>query len=295
MKMSAENRQAFSHRPKKPGQQGTRQGLDDHSDLARSASGVQSTQRALSILQLFSHEQPDLSLMEISSALALHPSTAHRLLSALVSNGLLVRSERTAQFRLGYGVVRLAGISLNQTDFVRHSLPELDALRDTLSLNANLGVLHEDDVLHLAYAVRRGTPRYYTVLGRTAVPNCTALGKVLLAAMSRPAVHEMINRRGWRPYTPYSITDFERLDEELDAVVSHGYAIDNQERSLNSACVAAPVHNSTREIVAAISVSGSLDECLGPKKATVMKTVLQHATMISQKMGDLSSPLVNSI
>jgi DNA-binding IclR family transcriptional regulator len=256
---------------------------------------VQSTQRALSILELFSHEQPELSLMEIASALDLHPSTAHRLALALASNGLLSRSERTGQFRLGFGLVKLAGIALNQTDFVRHSLPELDALRDSLGLNANLAVLREDDVLHLAYAVRRGTPRYYTVLGRTAVPNCTALGKVLLAAMDRDNVHEMINRRGWRPYTPHSITDFERLDQELDEIRVRGYATESEERALNSGCVGAPIHNSMHEVVAAISVSGSLSECLGPTTDAVIKAVLQHATMISQKMGDLSSPLVSSL
>jgi DNA-binding IclR family transcriptional regulator len=277
-------RQAVPQRSK----EGTQQVLEG------ARSGVQSTQRALSILQLFSHEQPELPLMEIAAALELHPSTAHRLASALVANGLLSRSERTGEFRLGFGLVKLAGIALNQTDFVRHSLPELDALRDSLGLNANLAVLNDDDVLHLAYAVRRGTPRYYTVLGRTAVPNCTALGKVLLSAMDRAAVHEMIDRRGWRPYTPYSITEFERLDNELDEVSSCGYATESQERALNSGCVAAPIHNSMREVVAAVSVSGSLDECLGATKGTVIKTVLQHATMISQKMGDLSSPLVDS-
>jgi IclR family transcriptional regulator, acetate operon repressor len=293
--MVAGERQALPQGPKKVGQAPARRGRGERGGIDGVRSGVQSTQRALSILQLFSHERPELSLMEIASALDLHPSTTHRLASALVSNGLLSRSERTGQFRLGFGVVKLAGVALNQTDFVRHSLPELDALRDSLGLNANLAVLRDDDVLHLAYAVRRGTPRYYTVLGRTAVPNCTALGKVLLAAMNRAAVHEMISRRGWRPYTPYSIADFERLDSELDEVSARGYAIESEERTLNSGCVGAPVHNSMREVVAAISVSGSLAECLGTAKDTVIRTVLQHATMISQKMGDLSSPLVNSL
>src|SRR5205085_11098688 len=133
-----------------------------------------------------------------------------------------------------------AGLALNQMELVRHSLEELDSLRDALNLNANLAVLFQGDVFHLAYAVRADTPRYYTVIGRRAVAHCTALGKVLLATQPRAAVHRDIENRGWRPYTARSIQDVDTLDRCLDEVAERGYAVDLEECSPGNACIAAP-------------------------------------------------------
>lgn len=252
-------------------------------------AGAQAIGRALSLLGLFRHESPVLSLSEIASSLGLHVSTAYRLASTLEEAGYLQRETRSGHYSLGFASVELAGIALNQADFVRHSLPELDSLRDLLDLNANLAVLYDDDVIHLAYAVRRDTPRYYTVIGRRAVPHCTALGKVLLASLPLETVHGMIAKRGWRPYTAYSIDSYDRLDAELRIVREQGYAVDRQERNLGSACVAAPVRDHTGEVVAALSVSGSLEEIGGDQEQTITAAVLKYAARASQKIGYMTS------
>ena len=252
-------------------------------------TGAQAIERALSLLGLFRHESPVLSLSEIASSLGLHASTVYRLASTLEEAGYLQRESRSGHYSLGFASVELAGIALNQADFVRHSLPELDSLRDLLDLNANLAVLYDDDVIHLAYAVRRDTPRYYTVIGRRAVPHCTALGKVLLASLPLVTVHDMIARRGWRPYTAHSIDSFDRLDAELSTVREQGYAVDRQERNLGSACVAAPVRDHTGEVVAALSVSGSLEEVGGDQEHAIVAAVLKHAARASQKIGYMTS------
>jgi DNA-binding IclR family transcriptional regulator len=246
--------------------------------------GVQTVTRALAVLDALARS-PGSGLPDLARQLNLHPSTARRLLTVLEANGY-VRLDPPG-YTLGFRLVELAGHALNHTDLVRHSLSELDRMRDRLRLNANLAVLAEGDVLHLAYAVRSDTPRYYTAIGRRAVAHCTALGKVLLSAQPRERVHETVERFGWRPYTPHSIQDLPRLDRELDQIATLGYAVDREERKPGSGCLAAPVRDRSRRVVAAISVSGTLAaiERIGLER--IQREVMEHARQISAKLGCL--------
>lgn len=246
--------------------------------------GVQTVTRALAVLDVLGRS-PGSRSSDVAQQLDLHPATARRLLAVLEAKGY-VRREPPG-YTLGYRLVELAGLALNHTDLVRHSLSELDQLRDNLGLNANLAVLVGGDVLHLAYAVRPNTPHYYTVIGRRAVAHCTALGKVLLSAQPRERVHDVVERLGWRPCTPQSIRDYDRLDRELDHIARRGYAVDREERKPGVECLAAPVRDRSRRVVAAISVTGTLGavEAIGLDR--VSEEVTDHATRISAKLGFL--------
>lgn len=247
-------------------------------------AGVQTITRALAVLDVLARS-PGSTLPELARQLNLHPSTTRRLLGVLEGNGY-VRREPPG-FALGFRLVELAGAALHHTDLVRLSVTELDQLRDRLGLNANLAVLAGGDVLHLAYAVRSDTPRYYTAIGRRAVAHCTALGKVLLAFEPRERVHKTVERFGWRPYTPNSIQNLDRLDRELDEVARRGYAIDREERSLGNSCLAAPVRDRARRVVAAISVSGTLPAVERMGLDVIQREVTEHARQISAQLGFL--------
>jgi len=246
---------------------------------------TQTVDRAMTVLSCFSLERPELSLTEIAQLLDLHPSTVHRLLKTVEAGGYVERDARSGHYRLGLQIIELAGIALNQSELRRHGLAELDHLRDTLNLNANLAVLDRGDVFHLAYAVRSDTPRFYTTLGRRAVAHATALGKVMLADRPRESVHADIEERGWRPYTRYTIQDFEALDRALDEIAAVGYAVDREERSLGTCCVAAPVRDYTNRVVAAISVTGPTQQLGGETLDSIIDVVKDHANRLSMKLG----------
>jgi len=246
-------------------------------------------ERALTVLGFFTATTPELSSADVGARLGLHQTTAYRLLTTMEAAGYVERDAGTGLYRLGLRVVELAGHKLNQMDLYRHALPELDALRDQLDLNANLAVLDGGDVCHLAYSVRRDVPQYYTALGRKSVAHCTALGKVLLAAMPREEVHATIDRCGWRPYTPRSIQDFETLDQCLDEVAQQGYAVELGERSATTNCVAAPIRDRTGGVVAALSVSGRPEQVQALTLEKVVEVVTERAAFVSSRLGHLDS------
>ena len=71
---------------------------------------IQSVQRALSILELFSYARPDLSLAEISQELGLAKATAHNLIRTLEGKGFLSQDLQTRRYRLGSRLLALGAI-----------------------------------------------------------------------------------------------------------------------------------------------------------------------------------------
>jgi DNA-binding IclR family transcriptional regulator len=217
--------------------------------------------------------------------LDLHPSTLYRYVAALQDAGLLERDHRRGGYQLGLRVIELAGIALNQIEVRKHAFDELETLRDESGLLSNLGVLFEGDVLHIDQAWPRGVPRMYTTIGRRAVAHCTAMGKVLLAHRPWPAVRELIDRYGWRPYTPRSIHDFPRLKGELASVRERGFALDDQERRSGVRCIAGPIRDYSGEVIAALSVSGTSDALVAEQRDLLISHVRQAADRVSYRLG----------
>lgn len=250
-----------------------------------SGDSAKTVEHALQILGLFTHTDPEWAVKDIASVLGFPYSSAYRYVGAVRKAGYLTRDERTGKYQVGLAVVELAGIVLNQLDVRVHGLEHLDHLADVTALNANLAVLHEADVLHVAYAVRSAVPRSYTVLGRKSVAHCTALGKVMLADLPFTKVCQLIDKHGWRPCTSKSITNFTDLERALTEVKINGYSLDLAERNLRTHCVAAPIHDRTGRVVGAISVSGPQDRLTEDRLRELIPVVKVHAEMISRRLG----------
>src|SRR5436305_13983002 len=88
---------------------------------------VQSLDRALEILRLLGSE-PEMRVTDLARRLEAHKSTVFRLLSSLQGHGLVEQNPTTEQYRLGYGLVRLAGLVGAGLDLARASGAGVPAL-----------------------------------------------------------------------------------------------------------------------------------------------------------------------
>lgn len=87
-----------------------------------STSPVQSVDRALAILEILA-EKTEAGVTEISEIIGVHKSTISRLVDALVRRGLVEQVSDRGKFRLGIGLIRLAGSASAQLDSVIQSRP----------------------------------------------------------------------------------------------------------------------------------------------------------------------------
>lgn len=254
------------------------------------ASGKSQTiARAALILTSFSNSRPHLTLGELAERLDLNPSTVYRYVATLQAAGLLERDERRGGYRLGLHTVELGGVALNQIEVRKQALEDMHWLHDETGLMVNLAVLFDGDVLHVAHAAPKGWPLWHTTPGRRAVAHCTALGKVLLAHAPWSKVRRTIERYGWRPYTPRSIRDFDRLRTELDRILEQGYGVDNEERSPGIRCLAVPIRDHTDRVVAALSVSGNVHGLTPEFSSQILPRLFEAGNRVSFRLGSPSA------
>jgi DNA-binding IclR family transcriptional regulator len=128
----------------------------------------------------------------------------------------------------------------------------------------------------------------YTNIGDMPLPHCTAHGKALLAFLTLEEI-EPILKEGLEKFTDNTITDKQRLFEELRKIRENGYAFDLEERILGVRCIAAPVFNARNEVIGAIGISAMVQNMSPEKMDSHARVIKGVAEKLSINIGnDLS-------
>jgi len=113
-----------------------------------------------------------------------------------------------------------------------------------------------DAVVVLARTSGPGAFQLTDRVGVVRPAHCTALGKIMLAAMRPAQFEQFLAHAELKAYTPNSITTAERLRREVGEVRRSGVAIDNGEFDAEVRCVALAVRDFTGQVIGSIGVSG---------------------------------------
>ena len=250
---------------------------------AGETSGVQSVDRALSILG-FLAEEGELGVTELGRRLRVHKATASRLVATLADHGMVERNPVTDKVRLGHGLIHLAGSVMAGLDLPQQARPMLEELAERTRETVNLAVLDGDEVLHLDQIAGARSIVSVSWVGRRTPLHATSNGKVLLAFLEE-AERERLLAGPLRRMTPNTITDPGLLRAQLRDVISRGYAqtVEELEEGLNA--VAAPVRGTGGEAVAAVSVSGPAFRMRPVELPRLGRMVMDTAGAISRRLG----------
>ncbi|MEZ4219105.1 MAG: IclR family transcriptional regulator [Myxococcota bacterium] len=224
----------------------------------KSDYAIQTVQNALRLLEMF-QDEIELGVSELSRRLDLHKNNVFRLLATLELEGYIEQSASTDRYRLGTRCLELGRAFARGSRLLERARPVLESLALELGESAHLGVMHDFEVIHLDGEQPRALVLAASRVGRRLPVHCTALGKVLVAhadAPTRVAFDERCIAAGLASSTPATITDRDKLVEELRAVASQGFALDLGEYDEGLACAAAPVFQEGGRCVGALSVSG---------------------------------------
>lgn len=247
-------------------------------------TNVQSVARALSILEMLADGPGELGVTELGRRLGVHKATASRLVATLAERGLVERSPATDRYRLGFGLIHLAGAALAGLDLVQHARQILEDLAERTGETVNLAVLDGDRVLNIDQIAGTRSVVSVSWVGRRTPCHCTSNGKVLLAFLDEGELEPLLAPPLER-LTPNTIVDPQRLRTQLAEVRARGYAqtVEELEEGLNA--VAAPVHGANGGVVAAVSVSGPAFRLRPVELPRVARLVMDAAGAISRRVG----------
>lgn len=212
--------------------------------------------KALSIINLLADKEVPLSLKQISESLDLSPSTAHHILAAMKQERFIEQDQSNRKYGIGLRLYEI-GLSKNYYQLLADkALPFLEKMCEQTGESSNLAVLVDGQITYIAQRQSSQMMKTFVRLGERSPVHCTGVGKVLISDLLEEEIKQIINKHGLNKYTPRTIATLNDLLAELEHVKRNQYAIDQEEREEGVFCIAAPVYNRARIVIAAISISG---------------------------------------
>lgn len=249
-----------------------------------SGSLVQSVDRAVNVLELLAL-RGDAGVTEMATELGVHKSTASRLVAALELRDLVEQSRERGKYRLGFGIIRLAGATVGQLDLTQQGRPVCESLAAELGETVNLAVADGDVVINVDQVWGSASVMSHNWIGRRTPLHATSSGKVLLAHMNPEARREILPSTEMERFTDYTITNPDQLRKELDGLAETGLGYALEEFEIGLKAVAAPIHSYDGAIVAALSAAGPTYRLTEERMTEMSQAVYAAATEISSRLG----------
>ena len=248
------------------------------------AALVQSVDRALSVLEILA-VRGDAGVTEIAAELGVHKSTAFRLVAVLEGRGFVEQLADRGKYRLGFGIVRLAGATAAQLDLTQEGRRICEVLADDVGETVNVAILDSTRAVNISQVRGRATVSTHNWVGRGTPLHATSSGKVLLAH-APDAVRKAVLSGVLERYTDATITDADVLQEQLEEVAARGWGVTVEELEVGLNAVAAPVRDADGQVIAAVSVSGpSFRMTPGSLGDLVAPLVVEAADTLSRRLG----------
>jgi IclR family pca regulon transcriptional regulator len=244
---------------------------------------VQSLERGLTVLQVFSREHPRLTLAEVARLAGLTRATARRVLLTLEHLGFARSNGRG--FELTPRVLDIGYAYLSSLDLASIAEPAMEALVERTHESCSAAVLDGGEIVYVA---RVPTKRIMTIslgLGSRLPAYATSMGRVLLAELERDQVDDLIGGGPLPVVTDRTITKPAELHDELARVRAQGWALVDQELEIGLRSVAAPLRNRQGAAVAALNVSSHAGRVsLDVIRQDFLPALLDTAEQINQRL-----------
>jgi IclR family KDG regulon transcriptional repressor len=248
---------------------------------------VPAVTRALDILELFLDTDGSLSAPEITRRLQLPRTTVHELVTTLTARNYLVHSaDQPGRYRLGVRGYQLGSRYAEQLDLAAEGRQVARSVAETCGETVHVAVLEGRDVIYIAKVDSTHAVRMVSAAGRRLPAHCTAVGKMLLASLPDEELEARIE--GPEPLTamtPHSITSPGELRAALEQARQRGVAVEQRESNPDVSCVAAPVRDSSGEVVAALSISVPMIRWSEERRAELEELAGKGAAALSDRLG----------
>lgn len=246
---------------------------------------IQSIDRALQVVELFSLEKPEWGVTEISKALNIYKSNVHNVLTTLAERGFIIKDSRTDKYKLGIKFFELGSVVIKNMNLRKIAHPYMEKLLKEFNETVHLGILVEGEILSIEQeeSGQSLSPRIF--IGKRTPLHCTGVGKAIMAYLPKDKFAFIIKEMGILRYTENTISNEEELEKELEKIRKQGYAVDNMEHEEGVRCVAGPIRDYTEKVSASLSVSGPAFRINENDIPNIAKKVKEYCDCISKEMG----------
>ncbi|MEN1969259.1 IclR family transcriptional regulator [Lentibacillus sp. N15] len=248
----------------------------------------QSVIKALKLLDLFSEDQQELTLKEISHQANMPKPTAYRLLSALESCNFLYKTKETehdSRYRLGLKLLELGHMVSDQLELRGIALPFMERLAHEINEVIHLVIVSQDEATYIEKVESSRALRLYTRIGKSTPLYMGSGPKLLLAFLPEERQQKVLQAEELHFLGDHQPIDRKSLTMELEKIKQEGYACSIGEQDADTTGISYPVYNHLGVVVAALTVSGLTSHFEGENLAFIKTSTKLSAEAISNKLG----------
>ena len=209
---------------------------------------MQSIDRAMNIAKVLVTQENGLSISELVKECELPLSTLHRLLKAMIKQGMVQQDKRTKSYSLGTIWLEYGLQVYDTMDYVSLIRPELERLMrdvdESVYLSKPLGM---EALIIERIDSENNSIRIYDQLGLRIPMHIGAANKAMLAYMPTAQSNEILNALLTKEKIPEMIATLKKIKKQ-------GYATSHGERTEGTSSVAVAIINRFEEVVGAISI-----------------------------------------
>lgn len=216
---------------------------------------MHTVQKTAAILKVFTKEEPKLTLTNLNKKTGIGISSLQRFLNTLVSEGFLIRDEKTKQFQLGLSLLYLGKLVEQESNILTVAQPILKKLNTRLNESVSMSIV---DANQRKCILNFESTNYLTArndIGDTSPLYAGASAKALLAFFPEDDLQDYLNSSKLIKLTDHTITDRNLLIKNLHEIRQNNYAVSRNERVLGACSISAPILcNEQNKPLASISI-----------------------------------------
>ena len=249
----------------------------------RQQPSLQSLERGLAVLQVFSAERSALTLSDVARLAGITRATARRILLTLEKLGH-VRSDGRL-FSLTPRVLALGWAYLSSLNIWEVAQPSLRELAEQTGESCSIATLDLPEVVNVAHVATHRIVNVALGVGLRLPVHATCMGRVLLAGLPKSSFDAYLADAQFERLTPQTIVDRAELARAVEGTREQGWTLSDQELEVGLRSVAAPIIGPDGQTVAAMNVFGATSRVSHDElRDEFLPALLETASAVSRSM-----------
>jgi IclR family KDG regulon transcriptional repressor len=251
----------------------------------RIKNAPQVVEKALRILDVFAEERGPLGISELNRRLDMSSSTIYRILQVLLSRRYIKQDSVTNKYYLGYKILELSSTVLMQLELRNVARDHLEKLAKETSETTRLAIMDEGEIIYVDQVEGKDQIRLHLQLGSRSPAHCTAAGKCVMAFLEEYEVDAILSKNKLKAFTPKTITNIEKLKDQLRKIKTQGYAFNDEEYREMVRAVGSPIFDFNIKVLGSIVVVAPSFRLKLSSVPKIAQQVKRTALDISRQIG----------
>jgi DNA-binding IclR family transcriptional regulator len=239
--------------------------------------------KAVSLLELFTLDEPEIGLSDLARKAGLDKATARRLLMALANHRLIEQEPQSRRYRLGAGLSRLARIRDAHFPFVRVAASVARELSLETGETVHLSEFSAGALLTVHVELSAKANRVNVDVGQILPLHGTASGIAFLAA-SRLQVVSAYLEKPLQAFTAHTVTGPDTLAKAIAFAAASGYSRSSQGYEEGVHSIGAAILGADGQPIGALAVASPVSRVDDVVAAKQGEAAVKAARLIAARL-----------